>query len=352
MMTRRRVMSDDAVIRLRGIDKIYGMGDIEVHALKDVNLDIAYGTYAAILGPSGSGKSTLMNILGCLDAPTNGEYTLDGEKISAMKSKDLSFIRNRKIGFIFQNFNLLSRYSVYHNVELPLIYSGITGKERDAFVMDAITTVGLADRAKHKPTELSGGQRQRVAIARALVTKPSIILADEPTGNLDSKTGREIMEVFRMLVEEGNTLILVTHDLHVAEMTERKITISDGAIISDSITELTGREFSPVEEQVTEITMPVENEQAPARNEEEEVARDEDARVTLERVPRHTPREKKTRVPYKPKMTLKAPALPVMRASVRMPRPVRITAKVVAPRITVRLPRVAFGKTRKGSGDI
>ena len=218
------------LIKCKDIQKSYYMGNIEVKALIDINLEIKEGSYTAILGTSGSGKSTLMNILGCLDIPTGGKYYLDDIDVNSLSKKEIVHIRNKKIGFIFQNFNLLSRYNVFHNVELPLIYSGLSRKERKNPVMSAIRMVGLTHRIKHRPSELSGGEKQRVAIARALVNKPSIILADEPTGNLDSKTGKEILNVFKKLTRMGNTIIVVTHDLNIAKTTQKRITISDGGI--------------------------------------------------------------------------------------------------------------------------
>lgn len=218
------------LIRLESIWKTYDVGDAEVHALRDLSLDIERGEYVAIVGASGSGKSTLMNIVGCLDTPTRGTYLLDNVDVSQATPDFLAAVRNKQIGFVFQSFNLLSRYSVFHNVELPLIYSGLGVKQRERLVHEAIEMVGLRHRTNHKPNELSGGQRQRVAIARALVNKPSLIIADEPTGNLDSATGKEIMSIFDQLVDEGNTLILVTHDMNVAKRTKRQVVISDGAI--------------------------------------------------------------------------------------------------------------------------
>jgi putative ABC transport system ATP-binding protein len=223
------------LIRCKNISKSYVMGNIKVDALKNINFTIEEGTSTAVVGPSGSGKSTLMNILGCLDTPTAGTYFLSDIDISSLGRNKLSFIRNKKIGFIFQNFNLLPRYNVYHNVELPLIYSGLSSRERKRRVHKAIEMVGLADRLRHKPNELSGGQKQRVAIARALVNRPSIILADEPTGNLDTATGMEIMEIFNRLVKRGNTIIVVTHDKRIARTSGKKITIIDGSIHTDSI---------------------------------------------------------------------------------------------------------------------
>jgi putative ABC transport system ATP-binding protein len=218
------------LIRCRNISKSYRIGHIEVKALNDISLDIEEGSFTAIVGPSGSGKSTLMNIIGCLDSPTKGTYYLEGLDISLESRKRLSYIRNKKVGFIFQNFNLLPRYNVFHNVELPLIYSGLSGRERRSRVLDAIKQVGLEGRIKHKPNELSGGEKQRVAIARALVNEPSIILADEPTGNLDSVTGGEIIEIFHDLMDNGHTIIMVTHDMNVADRAAHKVTIIDGRI--------------------------------------------------------------------------------------------------------------------------
>lgn len=218
------------LIHLENISKTYQVGDSKVFALKQIDLKIQKGEYIAILGPSGSGKSTLMNIIGCLDNPSSGKYHLDGMDLSRSKSDELAAIRNHKIGFIFQSFNLLSRYNIFHNVELPLIYSGLSAKEREKHVRDAVELVGLTSRIHHRPNELSGGQRQRVAIARALVNRPSMIIADEPTGNLDSVTGGEIMKVFDQLVSEGNTVLLVTHDANVAKHSRRRVTIKDGAI--------------------------------------------------------------------------------------------------------------------------
>ena len=218
------------LIQAKDLMKVYKMDGEEVHALDGVSLDIAPGEYVAIMGPSGSGKSTLMNLLGCLDTPTSGSYVLDGEEIAKLDDNGLARIRNRKIGFVFQTFNLLPRATSLHNVELPLVYSGISGAERKKRAMAAMESVGLGPRALHRPNELSGGERQRVAVARALVTHPSLILADEPTGNLDSKTGKEIMALFGSLHAQGNTIILVTHDRTVAENARRIVTIRDGKI--------------------------------------------------------------------------------------------------------------------------
>jgi len=221
------------IINIEHIAKIYQVGTEEVQALRDVSLRIDKNEYVAIMGPSGSGKSTLMNMLGCLDTPTKGKYEFNSVNVSDMTDNDLARIRNKEIGFVFQTFNLLPRSDALHNVELPLIYAGINYTDRRERAEKALVDVGLADRIHHRPNELSGGQRQRVAVARALVTNPSIILADEPTGNLDSKTGEEIMILFNEIHEKGNTIILVTHEEYIAEHAARIIRLKDGLIEKD-----------------------------------------------------------------------------------------------------------------------
>ena len=221
------------IINIEHIAKIYQVGTEEVQALRDVSIRIDKNEYVAIMGPSGSGKSTLMNMLGCLDTPTKGKYEFNSVNVSDMTDNDLARIRNKEIGFVFQTFNLLARSDALHNVELPLIYAGISYSERRERAEKALVDVGLADRIHHKPNELSGGQRQRVAVARALVTNPSIILADEPTGNLDSKTGEEIMILFNEIHEKGNTIILVTHEEYIAGHAARIIRLKDGLIEKD-----------------------------------------------------------------------------------------------------------------------
>jgi putative ABC transport system ATP-binding protein len=221
------------IINLENISRVYQVGSEEVHALDNISLKIDRNEYVAIMGPSGSGKSTLMNILGCLDTPTSGRYDLKGIDVSGMSDNELAEVRNREIGFVFQTFNLLPRATSFHNVELPLIYAGVPAARRREQAEKALTSVGLKERMLHKPNELSGGQRQRVAVARALVVGPSIILADEPTGNLDSKTGEDIMALFNEIYKQGNTIILVTHEEYIANHAKRVIRLLDGKIESD-----------------------------------------------------------------------------------------------------------------------
>jgi putative ABC transport system ATP-binding protein len=227
------VTAGDPIIRAEDLWRTYQMGAEEIHALRGVSFRIEPNEYVAVMGPSGSGKSTLMNLIGCLDTPTKGTYVLRGKVVSEMDDDELAAIRNREIGFVFQTFNLLPRASALHNVELPLVYAGVAKEARLERAREALRTVDLTDRMHHKPNELSGGQRQRVAVARALVMKPSILLADEPTGNLDSATGEEIMRLFEKLHQDGNTIILVTHEREVAEHAHRTIHIRDGKIESD-----------------------------------------------------------------------------------------------------------------------
>ena len=223
-----------ALIETRDLWKTYVMGDEEIHALRGVSIVIERGEYVAIMGPSGSGKSTLMNLIGCLDTPSKGSYLLNEKEVAAMNDDELARIRNEEIGFVFQTFNLLPRATALHNVELPLVYAGVAGKVRQERARQALEKVELTSRATHRPNELSGGQRQRVAIARALVNNPSILLADEPTGNLDSKTGMEIMGVFARLHESGNTIIVVTHEADIAAHAHRVISIRDGQVERDA----------------------------------------------------------------------------------------------------------------------
>ncbi|TES92771.1 MAG: ABC transporter ATP-binding protein [Candidatus Cloacimonadota bacterium] len=221
------------MIELIDVKKIYSMGKVEVRALNGVTLSIKEGEFLSIMGPSGSGKSTLMHIIGCLDKPTEGKYSLNGKKVMALDDDELSRIRNKSMGFVFQTFNLITRQTCLYNVELPLVYAGMHSKERRKRAVEVLTEVGLSDRIRHRPNELSGGERQRVAVARALVNEPMVILADEPTGNLDTKTGIEIMRLFAELHKKGKTVIVVTHDPEVAEFTERIVHIRDGVIVKD-----------------------------------------------------------------------------------------------------------------------
>lgn len=226
---------ENSVIYLEEIQKIYKMGEEYVYALRGLTMAVQRGEYLAIMGPSGSGKSTLMNVIGCLDTPTSGKYFFNSTNVAGMDDNELAEIRNREIGFVFQTFNLLPRSNALHNVELPLIYAGLAKEERERRAYESLEHVGLASRSNHKPNELSGGQRQRVAIARALVTNPSIILADEPTGNLDSKTGEDIMRLFSELHAQGNTLIVVTHEEDIARHAKRIVRIKDGLVESDEL---------------------------------------------------------------------------------------------------------------------
>jgi putative ABC transport system ATP-binding protein len=233
--------SSRAAIELRDVTKTYALGEVAVHALRGVSFSIASGEYVAIMGPSGSGKSTLMNTLGCLDRPTTGQYVLDGEDVGKLDDNALAAIRLKKLGFVFQGFNLLARTSAIKNVALPLFYAGIPSKVRNAAAMEQLREVGLGDRMDHKPQELSGGQQQRVAIARALVNDPAVVLADEPTGNLDTQTSEEIMALFAKLNAAGRTIIMVTHDEEVAAHAKRIIRVRDGLVVADELAVVAGR---------------------------------------------------------------------------------------------------------------
>jgi putative ABC transport system ATP-binding protein len=226
-------MSDDVMVRMRGIRKVYSTGRVEVEALRGIDLDVARNAYLAVVGPSGSGKSTLMNILGCLDTPSSGEYVLSGEAVAGLDRNRLAEIRNRHIGFVFQNFNLLAYASALENVELPLLFAGVPTQQRKERAAAMLERVGLADRMEHKPTELSGGQMQRVAVARALVNNPAMILADEPTGNLDTSSGKGIVGLFSELHASGQTIVIITHDAAVARVASRVVRIQDGQIVDD-----------------------------------------------------------------------------------------------------------------------
>jgi putative ABC transport system ATP-binding protein len=224
-----------ALIEMEGVTKVYRMGEEDVHALRGVSFSVEKGEYLGIMGPSGSGKSTLMNLVGCLDTPSGGSYRLNGHEVASMSDDELAGIRNREIGFVFQTFNLLPRTAAMAQVELPLVYSGVSKRERHERAVEALRAVGLGDRMNHQPNELSGGQRQRVAVARALVNRPSILLADEPTGNLDSKTGADIMALFDKLNGDGNTIVLVTHEEDIAAHARRIVRLLDGLIVDDSL---------------------------------------------------------------------------------------------------------------------
>ena len=234
---REDLVSSGIVIKTEELTKVYEMGAEQVHALRGVDVEIRKGEYVAIMGPSGSGKSTLMNLIGCLDSPTQGEYWLNGHRVSELGDDELARIRNKEIGFVFQTFNLLPRATALHNVELPLVYAGLGGRERRELAIEALRRVGLQDRMQHRPNELSGGPRQRVAIARALVNQPSILLADEPTWNLDSATSEEIMSLFEALYRDGQTILLVTHESDIAAHARRQVHLKDGRVESDFATQ-------------------------------------------------------------------------------------------------------------------
>jgi putative ABC transport system ATP-binding protein len=227
------VQASDSLIRMRGIRKVYDTGKVKVEALRGIDLDVARGEFLAVVGPSGSGKSTLMNLIGCLDTPTGGEYHLSGERVAGMNRAQLAQIRNRRIGFVFQNFNLIPQISSFENVEMPLLFGRVPKRERRERVEELLTRVGLGERMDHKPTELSGGQMQRVAIARAMAMSPDLLLADEPTGNLDSSSGGDIMDLFAQLWRQGHTMVVITHDAALARRTGRQIEFHDGLIVDD-----------------------------------------------------------------------------------------------------------------------
>ncbi|MCU1414235.1 MAG: transporter ATP-binding protein [Microbacteriaceae bacterium] len=229
-------MTTSPILHLDDIHQVYGEGEAAVHALRGITVEVATGDYVAIMGPSGSGKSTLMNLLGCLDVASSGHYYLNGRDVSELDERQLASVRNREVGFIFQSFNLVSRMDALANVELPLIYGGVKRKERRERALEALDMVGLADRADHEPQQLSGGQQQRVAIARALVTNPSLVLADEPTGNLDSEATEEILSIFDNLADQGRTIVIITHEENVAERAHRVLTVKDGLVIADKKT--------------------------------------------------------------------------------------------------------------------
>ncbi len=229
-------VTSSPILHLDDIHQVYGEGEAAVHALRGVTVEVATGDYVAIMGPSGSGKSTLMNLLGCLDVASGGHYYLNGRDVSELDERQLAAVRNREVGFVFQSFNLVSRMDALANVELPLIYGGVKRKERHDRALAALEMVGLADRADHEPQQLSGGQQQRVAIARALVTNPSLVLADEPTGNLDSEATEEILSIFDQLADEGRTIVIITHEENVAERAHRVLTVKDGLVVADKTT--------------------------------------------------------------------------------------------------------------------
>jgi putative ABC transport system ATP-binding protein len=229
-------VTDAPILHLDDIHQVYGEGEAAVHALRGISVEVATGDYVAIMGPSGSGKSTLMNLLGCLDVASSGHYYLNGRDVSELDERQLAAVRNREVGFVFQSFNLVSRMDALANVELPLIYGGVKRKERHDRAIEALEMVGLADRADHEPQQLSGGQQQRVAIARALVTNPSLVLADEPTGNLDSEATEEILSIFDNLADQGRTIVIITHEENVAERAHRVLTVKDGLVVADKKT--------------------------------------------------------------------------------------------------------------------